>query len=287
MRRKGNTFQITQFTIVADHVHPETTLVISEDDESNASVNSRRSNGILSVRVKDRSISKEGFHRVLSTVIEVHRERLHTTDEAVSNGPSAATVVMDEVFPESVFLDQYELDELLRVNRQKHMQGDQAFDTYFETRIWNENGVDVEKPVMVSPIVYSTFVTNGTWTRAENGRTEFLSVRFTVPIHFRYQAPSDGDNEFSTVHLHSPIAISVLDDGETTERATVVKLENNFPILEIKIPRGQLQDTEHVKLVTVIVTVFGSLLVVLVTLFTVLRSNARSTVNRMEEKKNQ
>jgi len=256
VRKRNNTFQITDFAIVDGNVYPETTLAVSDDQIVVSDA--------IKAQVKERSISKQGFHRVLNTIIEFERDSTASSEQV--------SVSIGEVFPESVFLDQYELDELCRVNQRKQSQGEK-YDPYFETKIGNSMGVDVEKPATVSPIVYSMFTTNSTWTRKGNSNIEVLVAQFQVPIHFRYQTPSI-DQEFATVTIHAPITFSV--------GGSVVRLGNTCPILEIQVPRGQLQHSDRVKIGTVVVTVCGSLAVLIVTMLTVWRSSSKMDKEKKE-----
>jgi hypothetical protein len=213
------------------------------------------------ITMKERSVTKQGFHKLLNTVFDYELESPN----------SNVTITVNEAFSNGIFLDEYELAELKRFNEEKRLLG-QPYELYFSTRIWNIHGVDVEKPAMVSPMAIASFSVS---QQKQSGTAELH-----VPIHLRYQPPSD-TKDYATEYIVPPFSISIipvttvpsisfkqlfeLSTQDIIINGQYIQYSTEWNTCEISVPLGQLAEIQAVKMGTIGVTVLGALIVAFVT----------------------
>lgn len=190
-----------------------------------------------------RSLKKDGLHRELITEINLPDEEI---DKYLRQGCTFALV---ETFSNSIFIDRYELEEHERF-------GGASFFIFKE--------IDLEKP--------SYFSTQNIVI------IESKSRNITIPIHFRYQMPSN-TKEYIEVFIKPPrvfiqcskdyIKNNIIDllnnNHEEIDLNKYIELipSNRGPLVA-EIPTGRRADENIVHLFTNLLPILGSLFIIYV-----------------------
>lgn len=260
------------------------TAIMSESgihvkDETAASVVWKRDVGsgisVDNVQLLHRSVHKSGFHRELHSTV---RARITGMKGAMFSGQCTCELV--EQFPTSVYVDIYEIDQLLRVGSET-----------FEMDLWNDF-VDLEKPEPVSPPVFVSFRKKMHEVLVDvDGHIELIAD-MRVPIHLRYQQPIEvaDDEQGNVTHRNVTIAgpahiviecagrhheVSMLDLNSIWDHLHSTESSSTLPAVHIRgfslpadqsqhivvqVPAGLVRDAPMVTLTTLAITIFGALL---------------------------
>lgn len=174
-----------------------------------------------------REILKKGFHRELITSIKF--------EKSVKN----CNVFIHEKFSKSIYLSINEIEDKRRYNERNNLQM-----LNFE---YHNKTFDIEKPSFQSQkqdVTISTKV-----------QEDFIQI--TIPFHFRYQKPSK-ILLYRNVTIHDPVSITL----KCKDRIESLKWKPLAPIIE-QIPCGNLNDLEIVKYLTILITFFSSILIMI------------------------
>ncbi|KAN0014636.1 hypothetical protein ACTFIU_000954 [Dictyostelium citrinum] len=210
----------------------------------------------------DHVVKKSGFHRELVTNVTLKSPLKETV-------PRVCKLMVMENLDQGIFVDRYEVDEIERFGGPK---------------VVIYQLIDLEKPSTSSTqnfvSIIKQFNTTGSATQ---------EIQVTLPIHLRYQNPLFSENGDSNTFRQSIISSpqiyvsceptnSVLNNNKNSNDNW--NLITNYNLLDgdntksisINVPVGQLNDNESVKLYTLLVTVIGSILVI-ITIFITHKNN--------------
>lgn len=189
-----------------------------------------------------RHIVKSGLHKELISEIEIS-----------SPIESDCAIVMIEVLSESVYVDEYEVDEIER---------------FGGPEVYLFNNIDLEKPTYFS----NQNIAIITYAPARKNK---LSFNISLPIHMRYQKPSE-KYEKLMVTIPPPKVFIECKKGDVKQKIIHI-LEGNFSnsqeCVEVKpsetwssvstwIPTGQPRDSDLVNVATIVVSSLGALCVI-------------------------
>ncbi|KYR00199.1 phosphatidylinositol glycan [Tieghemostelium lacteum] len=203
----------------------------------------------VSYQFQDRSIKKLGFHRDLVTSLVITNH--------LNNGLHECSLSLLEHLDEVIFIDKYEVDEIQRFG------GPQV--TIYQL-------IDLEKPSLSSTQNYVSVVKSNL-TLSPN---QYQSINISLPVHFRYQNPS----------LHSPTrqsTISIpklfLKCKESHNQWLRIYPSYQDPAqqsIQIQLPVGQLSIRHQISFYTLLITVIGSLIVVITIIYRNYNNNNKS-----------
>eukprot|EP01132_Coremiostelium_polycephalum_P009363 gene9363-11501_t len=198
------------------------------------------------IEFKNRQVQKQGFHRELfSSFVLKNNNKRNVGDDC--------QVLFFENFDQGIYVDKYEVDEITRFGGPKVV-------IYYL--------IDLEKP--------STSSTQNHVSVIKSFKTsDNLEMNITLPIHLRYQNPSNvSENRQTTIY---PPNVYLKCDGKQDWKRVDIILSSNLGPQTIDIPVGQLINQSTVSFLTLVVTVLGSLIVVFSIVFTSGSNSAKST----------
>ncbi|KAK5581369.1 hypothetical protein RB653_001401 [Dictyostelium firmibasis] len=244
------------------------------DNIETSTITSKGSDDEWTILKLDHLVKKSGFHRELVANITLKSPLKDTV-------PRVCKLMVIENLDQGIFVDRYEVDEIERFGGPK---------------VVIYQLIDLEKPSTSSTQNFVSIIKQFSTT---GSATQHLEV--TLPIHLRYQNPLFSENGDSNTFRQSIISSpqiyvscestnSVLDDDNKNSFGDSWNLITNYNLLNdkdsnnnnnnnvitksisINVPVGQLNDNESVKLYTLLVTVIGSILVI-ITIFITHKNN--------------
>eukprot|EP01133_Synstelium_polycarpum_P006176 gene6176-7154_t len=177
------------------------------------------------VAVEEREAQKSGFHRDLFTSVRV-------TGRMAED--STCTLLVLEHFDQGVFVDKYEVDEI-------------------DLNVHLYQLIDLEKP---------SYTSTQNYVSASVPLVLDTQLNITMPIHLRYQNPGYTTSRATTISAPNFFIRCVSDDPEAISVWHRASLSEHIQPIVVEVPVGQLTDQTNVSLVTLLVTIAGSLFVV-------------------------
>ncbi|EFA76100.1 phosphatidylinositol glycan [Heterostelium album PN500] len=229
---------ILQSVSTATNGHKHTVQLFTGLTDNVETHNKQQAN--FTATIISREARKQGFHRELFTSIQLNSLNTNNAGQHQQH----CSILLLEHFDQGAFVDRYEVDELKR---------------FGGPSVYLYQLIDLEKPSYTSTQNFVSVTKPITTTESSN-------IDITLPFHLRYQNPGTTINRVSTV-LPPVLFISCSDNSNQQqqqpphwERITITK---EVPTLHIETPVGQLGVRSFVIVFTLLVTVVGSLIVIL------------------------
>lgn len=207
----------------------------------------------------ERSLEKTGYHRdFLTNIISIQSKLLRK-----NNGSHQCSLVLEENVTNSYFIDRFQVEELKRLNavEYKVLFGEREFD--LEKPSYAFGSDEIWTIFIVFPLSTNkqTLIEKATSIPLENASPLFS---INLPIHFRYQKPSNGE-EYVYVPLKMNPRMLIQCDGENNELLNVILRENEYLAerIVVELPVGRVEDLTIVSIGTVCATLLGSIMVLL------------------------
>ncbi|XP_077982928.1 GPI alpha-1,4-mannosyltransferase I, stabilizing subunit-like [Glandiceps talaboti] len=204
-----------------------------------------------------RSAKNKGFHRDVITDIEVN---LKSAPDTVF-----CEILQWQTLPSSIYIDTYQM-------KSRHQHNN--------TKVLIFEDIDTEKPSYLSPSH-----TIAVYSKLYNKGDDVLSSQTVLPIHLRYQQPSEIDDvQYTATTLPLPFLLlhckgDVNQDSNTTDCGALYETRCSVTDhkrcqwqlltyntedgpLTFQVPIGNQQDTLVVTVVTMATTLFGCLVLV-------------------------
>ncbi|XP_033751668.1 phosphatidylinositol-glycan biosynthesis class X protein-like [Pecten maximus] len=202
----------------------------------------------------ERSLTKNGFHRELTTKI--------TFGRSLFRNLSNCDVMLLELLPPGAYIDPFQLRSLREFGGPRFIS----------------NPVDVEQPEYLAPSLNVSL-----YTSPLSDDVDSLMTSVTIPVHLRYHRPSSSSENISVIIPNPMLLLSCtakdytgavigVEDLPCTSatlikcRWTVVKYLSDVDAIEVTVPVGQTSHTLLVVVGTLLMTVAGSFIILLKTL---------------------
>ncbi|XP_060074856.1 phosphatidylinositol-glycan biosynthesis class X protein-like isoform X2 [Ylistrum balloti] len=187
-----------------------------------------------------------------------------TFEKSLFKNVSNCDVMLLELLPPGAYIDPFQLRSLREFGGPKFLS----------------DPVDVEQPEYLAPSLNISLYTSPLSDATD--KQDFLMTSVTIPIHLRYHRPSSSD-EYTSVIIQNPLLLlsctqkdyigAVIGEEELPCTSatlikckwTVVKYLSDVDAIEVTVPVGQTSHTLLVVVGTLIMTVAGSLVILLKT----------------------
>jgi len=204
-----------------------------------------------------RYLELSGFHRNLRT-----KFILDPIIKTKMKDFKYCTILLVEYFPSGVYVDKYEVDNLVKLGGSTHF--------HFTSLVETEKPSYNSQPSVV--LVYHNFIAYG--------KTK-INFSATIPVHFRYHLISN-NSTYTKVHIPSPLIYLTCNSEkmnfqdlfhhrrytrhiskEFSFHSKIVSKHKTPTILHIDFPVGRLSDERFVTFITLAVSLIGAIVTML------------------------